>query len=155
MRRKFSDTDTVSAALYPVVFREFIRFREEYGIVRQLPTRIFFKGPKVGEEFEVELERGNKAFFRVLAISDPSEAGERKVLFSVNGQIRSVVILDKNASQVVCLCCLCVCVCVCKGEIFAILRLASFPRKYNTRENLVSKFFTFRVCPTVCRLYFH
>jgi pyruvate carboxylase len=100
-RRKFSDTDAISAALYPEVFREFIRFRDEYGIVRQLPTRIFFKGPKVGEEFEVELERGNKAYFRVVAISDDvSESGERKVLFSVNGQLRSVVILDKNASQV-------------------------------------------------------
>lgn len=99
-RRKFSDTDAISAALYPEVFREFIRFRDEYGIVRQLPTRIFFKGPKVGEEFEVELERGNKAYFRVVAISDDvSESGERKVLFSVNGQLRSVVILDKNASQ--------------------------------------------------------
>lgn len=99
-QREFSEADAVSAALYPEVFRDFIRFRDDYGIVRQLPTRIFFNGPKLGEEFEVELEVGNKYFFKVLAISDLMDSGEREVFFSVNGQTRSVLIVDKDASKV-------------------------------------------------------
>ena len=99
-RREFSDLDAVSAALYPDVFRDFIRFRDEYGIVRRLPTRIFFTGPKLGEEFEVETERGNKTFFNVLAVGDPMKSGEREVFVSVNGQMRSVLIEDKKALEV-------------------------------------------------------
>ena len=47
------DTDVMSAALYPDVAKEYFHFRESYGPVDKLDTRIFLIGPKVGEEFEV------------------------------------------------------------------------------------------------------
>ena len=51
-----SDTDVMSAALYPKVCEDFIHFRNTYGPVELLSTRIFLEGPKVGDEFEVRLQ---------------------------------------------------------------------------------------------------
>lgn len=48
-----SERDVMSAALYPTVTEDFLNFREQFGPVDKLDTRIFLTGPKVGEEFEV------------------------------------------------------------------------------------------------------
>jgi pyruvate carboxylase len=48
-----TDRDVMSAALYPQVTDEYLTFRESFGPVDKLDTRIFLIGPKVGEEFEV------------------------------------------------------------------------------------------------------
>lgn len=56
LSERFSDVtekDVMSAALYPQVTDDFLTFREQYGPVDKLDTRIFLVGPKVGEEFEV------------------------------------------------------------------------------------------------------
>lgn len=49
-----SDRDVMSAALYPTVTEDYLNFRELYGPVDKIDTRIFLVGPKIGEEFEVE-----------------------------------------------------------------------------------------------------
>lgn len=54
---EISDTDVISAALYPKVCEDFVNFRNTYGPVELLSTRIFLEGPKVGDEFEVSLSR--------------------------------------------------------------------------------------------------
>jgi pyruvate carboxylase len=50
---KITDRDVMSAVMYPKVAEEYFDFREQYGPVDKLETRIFLVGPKVGEEFEV------------------------------------------------------------------------------------------------------
>jgi pyruvate carboxylase len=52
-----TDRDVMSADLYPQVTDEFLTFRESFGPVDKLDTRIFLTGPKVGEEFEVRIIR--------------------------------------------------------------------------------------------------
>jgi pyruvate carboxylase len=52
--------DVMSAALYPQVTDEYLTFRESFGPVDKLDTRIFLTGPKVGEEFEVRKQCFNK-----------------------------------------------------------------------------------------------
>lgn len=47
------ERDVISSALYPKVTDEFLEFRDKYGPVDTLGTRIFFKGPKVAQEMEV------------------------------------------------------------------------------------------------------
>lgn len=55
-----TDRDVMSAALYPKVTEDFLTFRAKYGPVDKIKTRIFFTGPKVGEEFDVSMpKRGN------------------------------------------------------------------------------------------------
>ncbi|XP_070139902.1 pyruvate carboxylase, mitochondrial isoform X2 [Drosophila kikkawai] len=93
-----SDRDVMSAALYPQVTNDYLHFREKYGPVDKLDTRIFLTGPNVGEEFEVPLERGKTLSVKALAVSaDLKPNGIREVFFELNGQLRAVHILDKEA----------------------------------------------------------
>ncbi|XP_063976631.1 pyruvate carboxylase, mitochondrial [Diachasmimorpha longicaudata] len=93
-----SEKDIMSAALYPQVTEDFLTFREQFGPVDKLETRIFLTGPKVGEEFEVTIEKGKTLGIKTLAMAeDLTPNGEREVFFEMNGQLRSVFIKDKEA----------------------------------------------------------
>uniref|UniRef100_A0A1B0CVI4 Pyruvate carboxylase n=2 Tax=Lutzomyia longipalpis TaxID=7200 RepID=A0A1B0CVI4_LUTLO len=93
-----TDRDVMSAALYPQVTNDFLTFRDTYGPVDKLDTRIFLTGPKVGEEFEVALQKGKMVHIKTLAMAeDLTPNGEREVFFELNGQLRSVLIRDKEA----------------------------------------------------------
>ncbi|XP_046982316.1 pyruvate carboxylase, mitochondrial isoform X2 [Schistocerca americana] len=101
LKEKFpdiNDNDVMSAALYPQVTEDYLKFRKQFGPVDKLDTRIFLTGPKVGEEFEVTIERGKTLGIKTLAMAeDLTPAGEREVFFEMNGQLRSVFIKDKEA----------------------------------------------------------
>lgn len=95
-----TDRDVMSAALYPKVTDDYLTFREEFGPVDKLDTRIFLVGPKVGEEFEVTIEKGKTLGIKTLAMAeDLTPNGEKEVFFELNGQLRSVLIRDKEASK--------------------------------------------------------
>ncbi|CAG0912297.1 unnamed protein product [Notodromas monacha] len=97
---KVDEKDVMSAALYPKVAEEYMEFRDSYGPVDRLDTRIFLVGPKVGEEFEACIERGKTLAFKTLAVADDmTKKGEREVFFELNGQLRSVLIPDKSAEK--------------------------------------------------------
>uniref|UniRef100_A0A2P2HWL7 Pyruvate carboxylase n=1 Tax=Hirondellea gigas TaxID=1518452 RepID=A0A2P2HWL7_9CRUS len=94
-----SDYDVSSYSMYPQVTEDYLRFREKYGPVDKLDTRIFLTGPKVGEEFEVEIEKGKTLHIKTLAMAeDLTPNGEREVFFELNGQLRSVFIKDEEAA---------------------------------------------------------
>lgn len=95
-----NDRDVMSAALYPQVTKDYLGFREQYGPVDKLETRVFLTGPKVGEEFEVTIQKGKTLGVKTLAMAeDLTEAGLREVFFELNGTLRSVFIKDKEASK--------------------------------------------------------
>lgn len=95
-----TDRDVMSAALYPQVTNEYLAFNEKFGPVDKLQTRMFLVGPKVGEEFEVTIERGKTLGIKTLAVAeDLTENGEREVFFELNGTLRSVLIRDKSAGE--------------------------------------------------------
>jgi pyruvate carboxylase len=92
--------DVVSAAMYPKVTNDFLAFREKFGPVDKLNTRIFLVGPKVGEEFEVTIEKGKTLLIKALAIAeDLTPNGEKEVFFQMNGQLRSILVRDKEATK--------------------------------------------------------
>lgn len=94
------DEDVLSAALYPKVFRDYMLFREEFGPVNGLPTRLFFTGPDIGEEFQVEIQPGKVLNIKILAISDLHPNGYREVFCEMNGQLRTVMVEDKSVTKV-------------------------------------------------------
>ncbi|XP_031636722.1 pyruvate carboxylase, mitochondrial isoform X2 [Contarinia nasturtii] len=97
---KATEHDVMSAALYPEVTKDYLNFRESYGPVDKLNTRIFLTGPKVGEEFEVTIEKGKTLGIKALALADDlTPNGEKEVFFELNGQLRSVFIRDKEATK--------------------------------------------------------
>ncbi|KAG9339023.1 hypothetical protein JZ751_024426 [Albula glossodonta] len=91
--------DVMSAAMYPKVFQEFKEFTTTFGPVDCLNTRLFLDGPKIAEEFEVELERGKTLHIKALALGDLNKAGQREVFFELNGQLRSVLVRDTVAMK--------------------------------------------------------
>lgn len=98
---KASERDVMSAALYPQVTKDYLNFKQQYGPVDKLNTRIFLTGPKVGEEFEVTIEKGKTLGFKTLAMAeDLTPNGEKEVFFELNGQLRSVYIRDKEGTKV-------------------------------------------------------
>ncbi|XP_034178667.1 pyruvate carboxylase isoform X1 [Osmia lignaria lignaria] len=93
-----TENDIMSAALYPSVTNDYLNFREQYGPVDKLETRVFLTGPKVAEEFDVTIEKGKTLAIKTLAVAeDLTKNGEREVFFEMNGQVRSVFIKDKEA----------------------------------------------------------
>ncbi|XP_066537024.1 pyruvate carboxylase, mitochondrial [Hoplias malabaricus] len=96
---EISAEDVMSAAMYPKVFEEFKEFRRNFGPVDCLNTRLFLEGPKIAEEFEVELERGKTLHIKALALGDLNKAGQREVFFELNGQLRSVLVKDTVAMK--------------------------------------------------------
>ncbi|KAL5017741.1 hypothetical protein ScPMuIL_005172, partial [Solemya velum] len=91
------DVDVMSAALYPKVLDDYLDFRSKYGPVEQLETKIFFVGPKMAQECEVEIEKGKTLSIKTLAVGDLNKNGQREVFFELNGQLRSVLITDTEA----------------------------------------------------------
>uniref|UniRef100_A0A3Q1MIC2 Pyruvate carboxylase n=2 Tax=Bos TaxID=9903 RepID=A0A3Q1MIC2_BOVIN len=91
--------DVLSAAMYPDVFAHFKDFTATFGPLDSLNTRLFLQGPKIAEEFEVELERGKTLHIKALAISDLNRAGQRQVFFELNGQLRSILVKDTQAMK--------------------------------------------------------
>ncbi|MDQ0298990.1 pyruvate carboxylase [Salibacterium salarium] len=95
--RQVTSHDMISYALYPKVFMDFERFRQQFGDVSVLDTPTFFYGLRLGEEIEVEIEQGKTLIVKLISISKPQENGNRIVYFELNGQPREVIIKDQNA----------------------------------------------------------
>ncbi|MGE0787263.1 MAG: pyruvate carboxylase [Sandaracinaceae bacterium] len=95
------DVDVMSAALYPAVFREYREHRSKFSDVSRLPTYAFLAPLAVGEELQVDIERGKTLVLSLEAVGELDERGERVVYFHLNGQPRQVRVRDKSATATV------------------------------------------------------
>lgn len=97
-----NETDVLSAAMYPSVFEDFLNFKNKYGPVTLLDTDIFLFGPRIGQEFEIELEKGKTLNIKALACSEqPNKQGEKEVFFEFNGHLRTLYVKDKSTNEVI------------------------------------------------------
>lgn len=93
-----TDCDVASYAMYPKVFEDYRKFIMKYGDLSILPTRFFLARPEVGEEFNVEIEKGKVLILKLLATGPLSEqTGLREVFYEVNGEVRQVTVEDHKA----------------------------------------------------------
>ena len=94
-----TECDIASHVMYPKVFEDFKKFVEQYGDLSVLPTRYFLSKPAIGEEFNVQLEKGKVLILKLLAVGPLSEnTGLREVFFEMNGEVRQVAVVDKKAA---------------------------------------------------------
>jgi pyruvate carboxylase len=96
LHRKAWDSELASYLMYPKVFLDYAEHRRSFGDVAVLPTPAFFYGPQVGDELSIDIERGKTLIVRHLAVGEPNEEGERNVFFELNGQPRTVKVLDRS-----------------------------------------------------------
>lgn len=96
-----TDEDTMSAALYPKVARDFFTYYKKYGPVEKLDTPRFLMGPRIADAFEVNLEPGKTLHIKALAVGDlNTKTGEKEVFMELNGQLRTVNIKDNEAAKI-------------------------------------------------------
>ncbi len=94
------DVDVMSAALYPKVWADYREHRTQFGDVSRLPTRAFLAPLKVGEEIQLDIERGKTLVVVLESVGELDARGERTVYFQLNGQPRRVSVRDASATDV-------------------------------------------------------
>ncbi|RFU71135.1 pyruvate carboxylase [Peribacillus saganii] len=99
--RPVTSFDTLAYALYPKVFLEYIKTREQFGDVSNLDTLTFLYGMELGEEIEVEIEKGKTLIVKLVSLGQPHADGTRVVYFELNGQPREVIIRDESVKSAV------------------------------------------------------
>lgn len=92
-----AEREATSAALYPKVFKNYVKFYQDYGDFMRMETDAFFYGLKEGETAEVEVDRGKRFIIRLVKMGQPNEEGYRPVLFEVDGFRREIYVEDKRS----------------------------------------------------------
>lgn len=93
---KVDDKALVSNILYPNVYPEFDKYRQEFSDTSVIPTPIFFYGLEPGQETSIEIEPGKTLIIKLNAIGKLHDDGTRAVYFELNGNNRSVVVRDQS-----------------------------------------------------------
>jgi pyruvate carboxylase len=94
--REPSQREVVTYLLYPKVYTDFVLHEQKYANTSILPTPVFLYGQQVGEELTMDIEKGKTLILKILTIGEPHEDGTRTVFFELNGQPRSVNVLDRS-----------------------------------------------------------
>lgn len=96
---QFTETEVASYVMYPKVFEDYKKWTLKYGDLSVLPTKYFLAKPQIGEEFNVELEKGKVLIIKLLAVGPLSEqTGQREVFYEMNGEVRQVTVDDQHAA---------------------------------------------------------
>jgi pyruvate carboxylase len=93
---KVDDRALISNILYPHVYPEFDKHRQEYSDTSVIPTPIFFYGLEAGQETSIEIEPGKTLIVKLNAIGKIHPDGTRHIYFDLNGNARSVVVRDRS-----------------------------------------------------------
>lgn len=94
LNRPVTKKDVLAYALYPKVFEEYAKTVDSFGNISVLDTPTFLYGLKLGEEIEVEIEKGKTLIIKLVSIGEPQHDGTRVIYFELNGQSRELVIQD-------------------------------------------------------------
>ena len=92
--RPVTHQDLLAYALYPKVFEDYVTAQNLFGDISVLDTPTFLYGLKLGEEIEVEIEKGKTLIIKLIEIGEPQHDGTRIMYFELNGQSRELVIQD-------------------------------------------------------------
>jgi pyruvate carboxylase len=99
--REASLLDTITYSLYPKVFLDYTKKVDLFGDISMLDTPTFFFGMRLGEEIEVEIERGKTLMVKLVSIGQPQVDGTRVVYFELNGQPREIIVKDESIKTTV------------------------------------------------------
>ena len=90
--------DFISYMLYPKVYADYCKNKDQYGNIMHLPTPVFLYGLKPNQDTLVEIDEGKNIIIKLLYISEADENGMRTVSFELNGQGRKVRVKDNNTA---------------------------------------------------------
>jgi pyruvate carboxylase len=93
------DKSLVSYLLYPSVFAELQRHRDEYSDTSVIPTPVFLYGLEPGQETSIEIEPGKTLIVRLVTVGKLEKDGTRDLYFELNGDGRTITVRDQAAGQ--------------------------------------------------------
>ncbi|MEQ8716314.1 MAG: pyruvate carboxylase [Acidimicrobiales bacterium] len=89
---------TLSRLLLPAAAQSHADAVTRYGDLAVVPTAAFFGGMRRGHELAIDLEPGVTILVEIEAIGDVDEAGNRTVVFTLNGQLRPIDTVDRSVA---------------------------------------------------------
>ena len=96
---KISNQQLASYLMYPKVFEEFMEHRKIFSDTSILSTELFFYGPLPDKEYSLPIDKGKNLIVRYLAKGVPNANGSCSVFFELNGQPRTIEIMNKEFSK--------------------------------------------------------
>jgi len=100
-KTRVSDKDVLSAALYPSVFKEYMTFKETYGVIEPVPSFAYFSAMDIGEEIHVKVRKGKEFIVKLIAVTDVDADGNKQVFFDVNGNPVSITVADRSSAAAI------------------------------------------------------
>ncbi|WP_020008756.1 pyruvate carboxylase [Salinicoccus albus] len=94
-----SDKEVLSYALYPKVYKSFVKSQQAFGNVEVFDTPTFLFGMRKNEILEIEIDKGKTLIVNLLSIGHVHEDGHRWMYFELNGFPRKVYIKDENVES--------------------------------------------------------
>src|SRR6056297_570233 len=88
--------DILSYALYPKVFEDYLKYRENVGDFSSMGSDIYFHGLEEGETCEIKIAEGKIMVVKLVEVRKLDDEGYRDVAFEINGNRRVVRIKDKS-----------------------------------------------------------
>ncbi len=88
--------ETISYALYPKVFEDYVKSIRKDGNFRYMGSDIFFHGLSEGETCEVKFNEGNIMMVKLQEVKAVDSEGNREAIFEVNGNRRIIKIKDTS-----------------------------------------------------------
>jgi pyruvate carboxylase len=96
---KISNKQLASYLMYPKVFDDFMDHRQIYSDTSILSTELFFYGPLPDKEYSLPIDKGKNLIVRYLAKGEPNANGSSSVFFELNGQPRTIEVINKEFSK--------------------------------------------------------
>ncbi|MFE7083603.1 pyruvate carboxylase [Priestia megaterium] len=101
LQRPVTNYEVIAYALYPKVFIDYQEKFKRYGDLSVLDTPTFLYGMRLGQEIEIEIEKGKILIVKLVSIGQAQSDGTRTVYFELNGQPREVIIKDDSVKPTV------------------------------------------------------
>ena len=89
----------LSYALYPREVLDYLKHRRRHGDVSVMETSLFFYGLPPDEEVVVDIEPGKSLIITLTAVGALRHDGKREVHYLLNGQPRSVRVVDRTVAD--------------------------------------------------------
>jgi len=90
---------TLNRLLFPGPTKEFVAARDTFSDLSVLNTREFLHGLAVGEEHEVQMDKGKTLLLGLTAIGDADARGMGNVMVTINGQMRTIEVRDESVKS--------------------------------------------------------
>lgn len=94
-----TDQDVMSYVMYPKVFEDYLKHRQDEVNLSNMNSEYFFHGLTEGETGDIAISEGRIMNVRLAEVKDADEEGNSTVNFEVNGGYRSVKVKNESVAK--------------------------------------------------------